>query len=383
MSELAASPNVSRRSTATMFGGKSSVVNASTLSAQIQKLKKKKILPRLKVFNHKEKSFVGTGTTEFKMAKHCLETEQRRIAETPIEESSAPIDLPRLMNRVIVRDRRSNVVFDGGSPSTAEIDVRVGTLSKIVKLIGILSELLEDRAPSRREEMQTSLQSILLSAGSSDMQLIVGAMFEIIGSDSNTAKILKLINQSVILSAMSFLKTTLTKSYMTKDVRSADGWKIEISFERADERLNLWTNLNEGCMNGIKPTDSESPLQSGAVARKSQLFLGGLFLHRKSNSEDVERRSSRCSDEAKASKIELLVPSISVCHIRKEQSTDPFGDRSEHFEFEWDLTLRLKLETLNLMEVQLNIRDLQFDNTTMPKKKGKHLKNDLALRRVV
>lgn len=354
------------------------VVDASTLSVKAV-MKKLKNVPHFqcranvkKVFEcNMEKERASMITEEFNVAKHSLRTGQAQIAETPIEESSAYKDLPRLINRVIVKDKNSNIAFDG---SVQPAGGSVGALSKVVELALILLELLEDHSSPEREEMQTKLHDIVDSAGKSDMQLTVGAMFGIIGSDSKIAKILKFINQSVILCAMAFLKTTLMKDYLTKDVRSADGWKIQISFERADERFNLWTNLNEDvCLNDNRPMDSQSVPPSGSLTRTS---LGRQFFHKKSKVSDIERQSL-------ASESELHNPYISVSHIRKEQSTDPFGDHSQHFEFVWDVLLRLELETLDLMDIELNIRDLQFDDKSMPKKKSKHLQKVLALRRVV
>lgn len=362
----------------TMYCEDSPVVDASTLSVKAI-MKKLKNVPHFPGRANVEKAFdcnmekvrANTITEEFKVAKHSLTTGQAQIAKTPIEESSAYKDLPRLIKRVIVKDKNSNVTFDGSVQSVSE---SVGALSKVVELALVLLELLEDHSPPERGEIQRKLHSIVNSAGKSDMQLTVGAMFEIIGSSSKTAKVMKFINQSVILCAMAFLKSTLTKTYLTKDVRSADGWKIQISFEHADERFNLWANLNEDvCLNDNIPMDSQSIPQLETPTRKS---LGRQFFCKKSKVADMERQSL-------ASQCEVHKPYISVSHIRKEQSTDPFGDHSQHFEFMWDVLLRLELETLDLMEVELNIRDLQFDDKAMPKKKSKHLQKVLALRRVV
>ena len=51
--------------------------------------------------------------------------------------------------------------------------------------------------------------------------------------DSKTVKVLKLVHQGVVLCALARLRTEIPLLPMTKDVRTADGWRIKIRFDDA------------------------------------------------------------------------------------------------------------------------------------------------------
>jgi hypothetical protein len=316
----------------------------------------------------------GTSSTQFHAAARALIAGQSSIAESSIEALSTCKDLPRLINRVVVKDFHSNVVF-GQAASPAEnatnVSANAGALSQVAQLATVLTGLLEDRSPDEVATMTQELRHVADAAGKSDTQLTMAAMFAVIGVDTKTAQLMKFINQSVTLSAMAFLKSTLTSKHMTKDVRSSDGWEVHISFERANELSNLWMQTTDSCLD-----------ERGAPVNLPRPRCRRSLLSRCSKLQPFSTKTANSAP--------LDVPhqhqhqtSISVSHVRKEQSTDPFGDTSEHFEFSWDVLLRLEPRSLSLMNVELNIRNIQFDASSMPKSKGKQLRKLLAARRVV
>ena len=108
-------------------------------------------------------------------------------------------------------------------------------------------------------------------------------------------KILKLINQSIVLCGMQELKEGLLKGIMTKDVRTSDGWRIVISIN-----------------------------------------------------DDI----------------------IQVSHIRREQSLDEFGDRSNHFEFEWELRMTFDKHMIAMNATRLRIDSLDISQVENPDKRS-------------
>jgi len=63
------------------------------------------------------------------------------------------------------------------------------------------------------------------------MQLVVQDLFEQkIGTTSKTAKVFKAIHQNIIFTAIFQLKSKVPITTMTRDVRTKDGWRINILF---------------------------------------------------------------------------------------------------------------------------------------------------------
>jgi len=299
----------------------------------------------------------------FKVAKEKLRRGQHAIAESPVGTLSTFKDLPRMIQRCVVKDAQSNIVFGTDEGSTA------GPLSRIVQLVRVLEEQLGELTPQEIMETSQRLQDIADSAGNADMQLTVSNMFEVIGTESRVANLLKFVSQSVTLCAVSFLKSTLTKRYMTKDVRSSDGWRVIISFEQAQARPFTSTadNVVVEDLHHCSEDASRFPQSSNRMSLFRQGRLRGWGQKTRPPTEDML----------------FSEPSICVSHVRKEQSMDLFGDSTEHFEFTWDVLLRLELTSLALREVQLHVGNLHFDAASMPKSKGRSLRRHLATRRVV
>lgn len=56
----------------------------------------------------------------------------------------------------------------------------------------------------------------------------VRTFFEVIGHHSKVVKLLKLVNQEMVLMGTQILKETVLSDIMTKDIRTPDGWRIVI-----------------------------------------------------------------------------------------------------------------------------------------------------------
>lgn len=67
----------------------------------------------------------------------------------------------------------------------------------------------------------------------SDHQIIIGEMMDVIGNESRTAKVFRVIQQNIIFEAIYRLKLSVTGEFMTKDVRGAEGWQIAINMTDA------------------------------------------------------------------------------------------------------------------------------------------------------
>lgn len=55
---------------------------------------------------------------------------------------------------------------------------------------------------------------------------------------SRTVKVLKMVNQGVVLAAMEHLHHTVLRDSLTKDVRGRDGWRVVLEVEPS--RLQLF-----------------------------------------------------------------------------------------------------------------------------------------------
>eukprot|EP00514_Thraustochytrium_sp_LLF1b_P001381 CAMPEP_0184522454 /NCGR_PEP_ID=MMETSP0198_2-20121128/8290_1 /TAXON_ID=1112570 /ORGANISM="Thraustochytrium sp., Strain LLF1b" /LENGTH=412 /DNA_ID=CAMNT_0026913281 /DNA_START=331 /DNA_END=1567 /DNA_ORIENTATION=+ len=111
----------------------------------------------------------------------------------------------------------------------------LGSNAAIVKLIVDLISVLanEFETPEACAEIETKLQELRGNvAESEDMQPFVRDIVNMLGEDSRVVRVLKCIHQNVVLHGMAELKTKLMMKYQTKDIRSADGWRILITLSK-------------------------------------------------------------------------------------------------------------------------------------------------------
>eukprot|EP00128_Syssomonas_multiformis_P016743 Colp12_sorted_trinity150504_noHs@26138 len=95
-------------------------------------------------------------------------------------------------------------------------------------LLAVAHEL---ETPERAEEINQLLQRYVDSEShGADDQLVVAEILQAIDLSSKTARAFKCVQQNIIFSGAYFLKTQVLTDYMTKDVRSGDGWRVSLSF---------------------------------------------------------------------------------------------------------------------------------------------------------
>jgi len=68
---------------------------------------------------------------------------------------------------------------------------------------------------------------------------------------------------------------------------------------------------------------------------------------------------------------------VHIYHVKREQSLDQGGDKSNHFEFEWELRMTFDGKMREMASAQIRVLNL-FLSETMDKKVGEDLKKNLV-----
>eukprot|EP00299_Pterocystis_sp_00344_P012846 c6225_g1_i1.p1 GENE.c6225_g1_i1~~c6225_g1_i1.p1 ORF type:complete len:260 (-),score=35.74 c6225_g1_i1:72-761(-) len=128
------------------------------------------------------------------------------------------IDVPRLVRRLEIRCSRGLL-----HPRTSQ-DMEGSVVNVLISAIVVVVKHFEGETTA--DEIREALQRVDYT----DMEPVTIAkeMFAIVGVNSKTAKVFKQLNQGVVLAGMSRLKATVLRSHITKDVRTSDGWLIDI-----------------------------------------------------------------------------------------------------------------------------------------------------------
>jgi len=189
-----------------------------------------------------------------------VEEQVRRIWTKPLDKTPVFSDLPRLAGRIIIEapspslsskrlSRRVStlrltqltdvgqhsdedtdklqVVHDGGSSST---DVPAQKIWKQINkaIIGVASNL---ETEERVNEIKEGLKKY--GGAQTEFQLAMADLFHnVIGEDSKTTRVFKVIHQNALFVGCFELKTKITMNTFTKDVRGPEGWRILISFTK-------------------------------------------------------------------------------------------------------------------------------------------------------
>lgn len=133
-------------------------------------------------------------------------------------------DIPRLVNRVTVK--KGGVVVL--SPELQDSVNRTSTAEQIVALVKVLSEHLESEEDA--EAAGAKAEALLTDVSDeADLSHFTENVLETIGVESKCCKVLKCISQSIISQARIVLQQAVLHNLMTKDVRSQDGWTVEIT----------------------------------------------------------------------------------------------------------------------------------------------------------
>jgi len=173
------------------------------------------------LFAKKEKEKPTAGFTSDK-----LEGELRSLWNQPYYQLSVVKDLPRLAKRIELEDTTG--IFYKAAAQEKNEKSHLQTLVEIVQ--EVVSRL---EAPERVEQIKPILDKIYdenKDNPNADIHYLFKEFFrDVLTENCKTTKLFKVVNQSVIFPATYHLKTTVTTE-MTKDVRSSDGWRINIFF---------------------------------------------------------------------------------------------------------------------------------------------------------
>ncbi|CAM9217924.1 unnamed protein product [Phaeothamnion confervicola] len=192
------------------------------------------------------------------LLRERFEATLRQIWRSP---GSLAKDLPRLARRVTIRTREG-VVFPlqrlsalgsaaseassgsgalavaanaaaGAATETTSAAASVSaaptpqaTFQEIRVLVLTLVHSLE---PERLDDVSVGLESIAAAISDhTDLEMVVPEVTALLGPDSRAQRVLNFINQNVVLLGVTTMKEGPCRGMLTKDVRSADGWRVGI-----------------------------------------------------------------------------------------------------------------------------------------------------------
>lgn len=138
-------------------------------------------------------------------------------------------DLARLARRVVVLDDADGVLWDSPSVLTDEDTSQKRTVWLAAELIMAVTDALEGR--ERMDQVKDKILEIAQSAvEGSDAEELVRQMITTLGTEqsSKTIRVLKTIHQDIVGHCTFQLKQHITSRFMTKDVRTPEGWRITI-----------------------------------------------------------------------------------------------------------------------------------------------------------
>jgi len=222
---------------------------------------------------------------------------EKTVGELPVAK-----DLPRLARRIIVVDENDDLIHESPAAATDEDTSLKRSIELTGDLILAIAQTVEGAAVCDR--LRGPFQEIVAEAKeTSDAESLVKRMIELCGkeSESATVRALKTIHQDIVGHCTFQLKQHITSRFMTKDVRTPEGWRITMRF--APDHFQ-------------------------------------------------------------------------VSHTRREQSIDPGGDKTNHWEFEWELRLMFDAKVTEMRLAQLRVTDLFLSQTIDPQLE-EDIKHDL------
>jgi len=107
--------------------------------------------------------------------------------------------------------------------------IKNGVMSEIKRVVTEVATRLESK--ERLEKITEEFDKLLKLQTVPDYELIIESMFQkVIGVDSKTARVFKAIHQNIIFVAAFELKSKIKALQLTRDVRTKEGWKIQVLF---------------------------------------------------------------------------------------------------------------------------------------------------------
>jgi len=167
-----------------------------------------------------------TTTTEILPSMIAMWT--KNLDELPVSK-----DLPRLCRRVTIRPVQGPLLYEPPSSSPSSQDADAGGNKRAVELTRdiILAIVAVLDSQPRSDELAPLLSAICEEASETvESDTLVRRMLELVGADTASVRLLKTIHQDIVGHCTFQLKQHITSRFMTKDVRTPEGWRIGISF---------------------------------------------------------------------------------------------------------------------------------------------------------
>ena len=182
----------------------------------------------------------------------------------PLSESPLQKDLPRLASRISIQSKTASLTAGSDLATVVRTLASVLLQNDEVALSNVESAL-------RVFTEATSKSSLAQGHKAMDQQEACSELLESLGGDgSRLVRALKLVNQNVVLFALTSLRDKWPNMPLTKDVRTPDGWQISIE---VFDSLRICHTRREKSMDMMPPTaNTESDGKSGGIAKDSFEF---------------------------------------------------------------------------------------------------------------
>jgi len=158
------------------------------------------------------------------------------------ENSQAPSQQTQLLQQDNIEDVRTEVISNSTNPTVpstenkapSTIQQRDQTSWLVVKEVAKVVMELATRLETEEQQVKIKQEFDRLLFNNSnhsfgDLESLMESLFKnVIGTDSKTARVLKAIHQNIILTGVFQLKSKVTMNTMTRDVRTRDGWRINV-----------------------------------------------------------------------------------------------------------------------------------------------------------
>jgi hypothetical protein len=186
--------------------------------------------------NRLQRTTSGTALTvsEDIMPQMLLMWKEKKLDDLPVAK-----DVPRLIRRISILDDNDTVLWEAPAhDSENEVNTSTRYVELTCELILALTKELEGR--KRMEELAPQLKAIASKVKDADeTETHVREMFRVCGDEASAAiRALKTVHQDMVGHCTLLLKEHITSRFMTKDVRTPNGWRIHIKV--ADDAVRIF-----------------------------------------------------------------------------------------------------------------------------------------------
>jgi len=218
-------PRPARKKTATSQMRRIALAAMSGMSQSARKLIVQVVTKEQRPFRLQRTRSGGALTTEPEILPAMLTMwKDKTIDDLPVAK-----DLPRLARRIVLLDDSDNLLHESPAAATDDDTSLKRSIALTSALILAVIEALE--GAERAAAVSAPLTAIVEEASeTTDAEILVRRMLEIVGDEttSPTVRALKTIHQDIVGHCTFQLKQHITSRFMTKDVRTPEGWRISM-----------------------------------------------------------------------------------------------------------------------------------------------------------